>query len=360
MSIISATDRALPLLRALDRRPVEHTPVWLMRQAGRYLPEYRAVRGHHSMLEIIADPALAAEVTLQPLARFPLDAAIIFSDILPPLAAMGVPVEFTTTDGPHIPDPIRRARQIDLLAVPPAAETLAPTLDAIRLVKRELAGRSIALIGFAGAPFTLASYAIEGGTSRAFTTTKRLMYSEPAAWKRLMTKLATLQIDYLKEQAAAGADLVQLFDSWSGLALGRDDYRDYVQPYNRMIFDALASSGITAINFSTGTGGYIEEVAACGGDCIGVDWRLPIDELWQRIGTERSIQGNLDPALLLGPWREIEHHADTILRQAAGRPGHIFNLGHGVLPETSPDVVGRLVDYVHERSAAISAERAPS
>lgn len=336
-------------LRACRGQPTTFTPVWLMRQAGRYLPEYRSLRESHSMLDLITTPELAARITLQPLERFDLDAAIIFSDILPPLSGMGLRIGFDPGSGPVIENPIASNRDVDLLAAPPATETLGPTLDAIRIVASELAPRGIPLVGFSGAPFTLASYAVEGGSSKSFAKTKLLMYREPAAWERLMRKLTTVLADFLIAQAAAGASAVQVFDSWAGVALGREDYVRYAQPHTRRLFAALKNAGVTAINFSTGTAAFIEEVAGAGGDVVGVDWRLPLDEYWKRIGPNRPIQGNLDPAALLAPWRELRPRVDAILDQAAGRPGHVFNLGHGVLPETSLDAVKRLVDHVHER-----------
>lgn len=334
------------LLATLGGGKADRTPIWLMRQAGRYLPEYRRLREHHSILEIIAEPELAARVTLQPIERFDLDAAIIFADILPPLTAMGLEIEFVQGDGPKICAPLERTEDIDRLAVPPAEEAMRSTLDAIGLVVSELSARSLPLIGFAGAPFTLASYAVEGGTSRSFAKTKALMYGEPAAWKRLMTKLTTFQVDYLRAQAAAGAAVLQVFDSWAGLALGREEYREYVAPYNRQLFGALDALGVPVINFSTGTGAFIDLVADVCGSAVGVDWRLPLEEYRTRLGDDRPLQGNLDPAALLAPWREVRYRAELVLRSAVGP--HIFNLGHGVLPQTPPDIVARLVDYVHE------------
>ncbi|MBA3530945.1 MAG: uroporphyrinogen decarboxylase [Ardenticatenales bacterium] len=337
-------------LRAARRLPVDRTPVWLMRQAGRYMEEYQAIRAQHSMLEVIRTPELAAEVTLQPLRAFELDAAIIFADILPPLIGMGLDLDFIKGEGPQINNPLRTTYDIDMLATPPAAQTLGSTLEAIRLVTAELGPRDIPLIGFAGAPFTLASYAIEGGGSRNYERTKAMMYGEPAAWKRLMDKLVTVQADYLLEQAKAGASALQLFDSWAG-ALSKRDYIRYVQPYNTALFKMVARAGVPLINFSTKTSSYIEEVAACGGDVIGVDWQLPLEEVWGRIGYERAIQGNLDPVALLAPWRELRVRIDEVLSGAEGRPGHIFNLGHGILPTTPIENVRRLVDYVHEWGA---------
>jgi uroporphyrinogen decarboxylase len=342
-------------LRACRRQPVDRTPIWLMRQAGRYMAEYREIRARHSMLEVITTPALAAEVTLQPVNAFNLDAAIIFADILPPLITMGLELDFVKGEGPVINNAIHSTRDIDMLGTPPAEATLlANTLEAIRLAVAELAPRHIPLIGFAGAPFTLASYAIEGGGSKSYTRTKALMYGEPAAWRRLMDKLVTVQADYLRGQARAGASALQLFDSWAGLALGKEDYVQYVQPYNAKLFKMLEPAGVPLINFSTGTSAYLPSVAACGGDVVGVDWRMPLDWAWKQIGFERAIQGNLDPVALLAPWPELKFRADRVLEQAGGRPGHIFNLGHGIFPNTPVENVRRLVDYVHERSAELA------
>jgi uroporphyrinogen decarboxylase len=337
-------------LRACHRLPVDCTPIWIMRQAGRYLEEYRAIRAKRSMLEVINTPELAAQVTLQPLDRFDLDAAIIFADILPLLVGMGLDLEFVSGVGPRINNAISEPYDIDLLGTPPAEVTLSGTLEAIRIVSAELAPRDVPLIGFSGAPFTLASYAIEGGGSKTYAKTKTMMYSEPAAWQRLMNKLVTVIADYLLKQAAAGASALQVFDSWAG-ALGAQDYARYVQPYNIALFTALHKANVPVINFSTGTSSYLSEVAACGGDVIGVDWRLPLDLAWEQIGDHRAIQGNLDPISLLAPWRELRPRTDDVLERAAGRQGHIFNLGHGILPNTPVEHVQRLVDYVHERSA---------
>ncbi len=341
-------------LKACRREPVDATPVWFMRQAGRYLPEYRAIRARHTMLEAINTPALAAEITLQPLARFPLDAAIIFSDILLPLIGMGLKLDFVAGEGPQIENPLRAPADIDRLGAPPAEVTVPNTLAAIRLAAAELTPRGIPLIGFAGAPFTLASYAIEGGGSKSYARTKALMYTEPAAWTRLMTKLVTVVGDVLLQQAQAGAAALQVFDSWVG-TLGVEDYVRYVQPHNRQLYQKLAAAGAPVINFSTGAGAYLEEVAACGGDVVGVDWRLPLDRAWEKIGLERAIQGNLEPAALLAPWRELKPRVANILRRAGGRPGHIFNLGHGLLPETPVENVRAVADFVHEQTVRAPA-----
>jgi len=330
---------------------VERTPVWLLRQAGRYMPEYRALREQHSLLELVRTPELAAEVTLQPIDAFGLDAAIVFADILPPLVGMGLELEFVQGDGPRIGNPIGRPRDVDLLAVPPAEETMPGTLEAIRILRRELEPRGVPVIGFAGAPFTLASYAIEGGSSRDFTRTKAFMLSEPAAWRRLLAKLVTVQADYLDAQARAGAQALQVFDSWVGRALGREDYVRSVAPHNRDLFAAIARAGVPTINFSLGTSAYLEDVAACGGDVVGLDWQLPLDVAWGRVGLDRPVQGNLDPTSLLAPWRVLRQRVDDVLDRAAGRPGHVFNVGHGLVPQTPVENVRRLVEHVRERTS---------
>jgi uroporphyrinogen decarboxylase len=347
---LSAEPTAL-FLRACRRLPVERTPVWLLRQAGRYQPEYRAIREKHSLLEVISTPELAAEVTLLPVDSFGLDAAIVFSDILPPLVGMGLELDFVKGDGPRIGNPIATPRDVDLLGAPPAEEAMTGTLEAIRLVRRELESRDVPVIGFAGGPFTLASYAIEGGTSRDFTRTKTFMLSEPAAWKRLLGKLVTVQADYLLAQGAAGAQALQVFDSWAGRALGRDDYLRYVAPHNRELFSKVADAGVPVINFSLGVSAYLSDAAACGGDVVGLDWSLPLDEAWRQVGFERPVQGNLDPAALLAPWRELRFRIDDVLERAAGRPGHVFNVGHGLTPHTPVDSVRRLVEHVRERTS---------
>jgi uroporphyrinogen decarboxylase len=338
-------------LRACRGLRVDRTPVWLLRQAGRYQPEYRALREKHSLLELIRTPELAARVTLLPVDSFGVDAAIVFSDILPPLQGMGLHLEFVKGDGPRIANPIESTRDVDLLGTPPADATMPGTLEAIRIVRRELESRDVPLIGFAGAPFTLASYAIEGGTSKDFTRTKAFMLSEPAAWKRLLGKLVTVQADYLLAQAAAGAQALQVFDSWAGRALGRDDYLRYVAPHNRELFAKVAAAGVPVVNFSLGVTAYLAEAASCGGDVVGLDWTLPLDEAWQRVGFERPVQGNLDPAALLAPWRELSFRIDDVLARAAGRPGHVFNVGHGLTPGTPTDNVRRLVEHVRERTS---------
>jgi uroporphyrinogen decarboxylase len=329
-------------LRACRRQAVDCTPVWLMRQAGRYMPEYRAVREKHALLTICKTPELAAEVTFQPLRRFNLDAAIIFADILLPIEPMGLKLEFAKGEGPVIANPISTGDDVQRLHDFEVKEHLGFVFEAIRLVVRELAERT-PLIGFAGAPFTLAGYMIEGGHSRNFLKTKEFMYRNPEAWHDLLRKISTITSAYLREQVNAGASAVQLFDSWVGI-LSPDDYRNYVFPHSAAI---LKSLNAPTIHFSTGTGGYLEMISHAGGDVIGVDWRIPLDQAWHSF-PDKAIQGNLDPAALLKPKEELKKAIEGILQSAGGRPGHIFNLGHGVYPETPVENVEFLVDVVHE------------
>jgi uroporphyrinogen decarboxylase len=336
-------------LRACRREPTDCTPVWFMRQAGRYMPEYRALRARHSMLELCRTPELALQVTLQPVHALEVDAAILFADILLPLEPMGAPFEFARGEGPVVYHPIRSRADIDALRVFEPAEGLGYVLDAVKLIRRELEGK-IPLIGFAGAPFTLASYLIEGGKSTHFVLTKKLMYTEPEAWHALMTRLAEVTRRYLRAQVEAGAQALQLFDSWVG-ALGAEDYVAFVQPYVKAVLDDVATLGVPVIHFGTGTATLLAHQRDAGGDVIGVDWREPLGAAWARIGHDRAVQGNLDPAVLFAPWPVIESRAAAVLREAAGRPGHVFNLGHGILPETPVDHVKRLAEYVHRASA---------
>ena len=332
----------LLLLKACRGEAVERTPVWIMRQAGRYLPEYRAIRARYTMMEALSDPELAARITLMPIDLLNVDAAIIFADLLPPLIGMGLSLSYEPGQGPVIANPLRTTKQIDQLRVPPAEESVAPMLEAVSMVRSELDGRNLPLIGFAGAPFTLASYAVEGGSTRSFAHTKSLMYAQPAAWDRLMIKMVGVVTDLLQAQARAGAQCLQLFDSWAG-ALSRQDYVRFAQPYTKMILARLGDA-VPVIHFSTGTGAWLSEIAAAGGDVIGVDWRLPLDEAHQAV--RRPVMGNLDPCALLGPWRELRWQADEVLSRMRGRTGYIFNLGHGILPNTPVDSVRRLVDHV--------------
>ena len=335
-------------LRACRREAVDMTPVWFMRQAGRYMPEYRAVREKYSLLEIVAHPEVAVEVTLQPVQALGVDAAILFADILLPLVPMGIQLEFAAGEGPVIHNPIRGAEDVAALRPVVVEESLGNVCETLRILRAELGGKA-ALIGFAGAPFTLASYLIEGGASRNFVKTKRLMYSDPRAWKQLMGKLARVAADYLCAQIEAGAQAVQLFDSWVG-ALAPDDYREYVLPYSGMIFSELRAKGAPAIHFGVGTGSLLPLMMEAGGDVSGVDWQTPLDQARERLGSAVAVQGNLDPAALFAPPAELEKRVERVLEQAGERPGHIFNLGHGILPETPVDNVRRVVDWVHEKT----------
>jgi uroporphyrinogen decarboxylase len=337
-------------LRACRRQPADTTPIWLMRQAGRYMSEYRQLRQSYGILDLIKTPELACEVTMQPINAFDLDAAIIFADILPPLEGMGLSLEFVKGEGPVIHNPVRTPADIDALRTPPPEESLAFTLEAIRLVRRELDGRGLPLIGFSGAPFTLAAYAVEGGSSRNFQHAKGLMMGDPVQWDRLMTKLSQVVGHYLLAQAQAGAQVLQLFDSWVG-ALSPDDYRRLVMPYSQKAIEIARPAGVPIIHFGTNTNGILELIRDAGGDVIGVDWRIDLDAAWERLGSGIAIQGNLDPIALFAPWPELRQRAQTVLDQAGRRPGHIFNLGHGILPQTPVDNVRRLVDFVHEYKA---------
>ncbi len=334
-------------LRACRREPVDTTPVWLMRQAGRYMAEYRALRSRHSILEIIKTPDLACEVTMQPINAFALDAAIIFADILPPLEGMGLKLEFAKGEGPIIHNPVRTEADIRQLRVPAPEEAQSYTLEAIRLVRRELDPRGIPLIGFSGAPFTLASYAVEGGGSRNRVEVKSLMMNRPDLWHLLMEKLAELAGRYLLAQAEAGAQVLQLFDSWVG-ELSPWEYERSVLPYSRRALEIAATSGVPVIHFGTNTGSMLELIHQAGGDVIGVDWRIELAEARRRLGDAVALQGNLDPVALFADWPALRERIDAVLRSAGGRPGYIFNLGHGILQETPVDNVRRLVDYVHE------------
>ncbi len=315
--------QASRFLRACRRQTTDRTPIWLMRQAGRYMPEYRAIRARHSMLEMIQSPQLAAEVTLQPIEAFDLDAAIIFSDILPPLIGMGLKLEFVKGQGPVLENCIESEADVERLATPPAAECMGPTLEAIALVHRELRPRGIPLIGFAGAPFTLACYAIQGGGSRMYEKAKQFMFTDPDSWEVLMNKLVEVVADYLIEQARHGAAALQVFDSWAGVP-ARPDYQRFIQPFNTRLFTALQSTDVPVVNFSTGTSTHLDCVAACGGDVIGVDWRLPLRQAWDAIGERRAIQGNLDPTTLLAPWQELRKHIDQILDRCRWSAGSYF------------------------------------
>jgi uroporphyrinogen decarboxylase len=334
-------------LRACRRQPTEYTPVWLMRQAGRYMKEYMAIRGKHTFLEMCKTPELACEVTLQPIKAFALDAAIIFADILLPLEGMGIKLEFAKNEGPQIKNPVRTKKDIDAVRIINPAQDVPYLIKAIKMVKSELNGK-VPLIGFSGAPFTLASYIIEGEGSRNYIHTKSLMYSDPGAWKAFMEKIAEILTVYLKAQIEAGAEAVQLFDSWVG-CLGPDDYREFVLPYTKKVIDSVKNT-VPVVNFSTGTGTYLDLVKQAGGDVIGVDWRVRLDDAWKTIGPDRAIQGNLDPVVLFAPVQEIRKRVKELLDMAGGKPGHIFNLGHGIIVGTPVDSVRALIDSVHEFS----------
>ena len=339
-----------PFLKACRGEKTDYTPIWLMRQAGRYMEVYRNIRSKYTMLETVNNPELAAEITLQPIRAFDIDAAIIFSDILPPLVGMGFDLEFVKQVGPKIHNPARTEKDIDALRILPPEETMAGTLDGIKIATKELSPRNIPLIGFAGAPFTLASYAVEGGGSKTYLNTKTLMFQRPDLWHKLMEKLTRVQADYLLAQAEAGASVLQVFDSWVGAALNAEEFRTFVKPYNTKLIEWIRPAGKPIINFCKGTGLYMRDVAECGGDVIGIDWHQQLDTAWETVGSQFAVQGNLDPALLLAPWEVLKTHVDKVLEQAAGRPGHIFNLGHGLFPTTDEDQVRRLVDYVHEKT----------
>ena len=310
------------------------------------MSEYRALRERYSLLELCRTPDLATEVTLQPVRRIEVDAAILFSDLLLPLEPLGISFDFVRGEGPAIQNPITSEADIDRLRSFDPREALAHVLEAIRLVQRELSGR-IPLIGFAGAPFTLASYAIEGGHSANFAKTKALMYGHPAAWHRLCERLSSMTSDYLAAQIEAGVDAVQVFDSWVG-ALNTRDYHEFILPHTQRIFEQLGRFDVPTIHFGVGTGAILGDLRDAGGHVIGADWRTPLDEAWQRIGFDRAIQGNLDPTVLLGPLDRALAATDDVLTRADGRPGHIFNLGHGILPPTPLDHVQAVARYVHQ------------
>ncbi|MGZ8618377.1 MAG: uroporphyrinogen decarboxylase [Actinomycetota bacterium] len=333
-------------LRACRLQPVDRTPVWFMRQAGRYLPEYRELRGDRDILETCRHPDQVVEITLQPLRRIELDAAILFSDIMVPLAAVGIDVRIEPGRGPVVDTPVRDDGDVARLRPLQPEQDVPEVLEAIRLLRAEL---SVPLIGFAGAPFTLASYLIEGEPSRTHERTKALMASDPMTWDALMRALVGIVVPHLRAQVEAGAQALQVFDSWVG-ALDRDDYRRRVQPHMSHVFGERADLGVPLIHFGVGTGELLRHLSESGGDVIGLDWRVPIDEGWDRVGHDRGVQGNLDPTCLLAPWETVERKAIEVLRRAGGRDGHIFNLGHGVLPSTDPSTLARLAELVHSET----------
>jgi uroporphyrinogen decarboxylase len=335
------------LLRAFRREPVDRTPVWFMRQAGRYLPEYRALRQERDVLEMCRVPELAAEATLQPLRRMDVDAAILFSDIMVPVAATGIHVSIHSGVGPIVAEPVRSAADLQRLRDLEPETDVPFVIETIRLLRKEL---SVPLIGFAGAPFTLASYLIEGGPSRTHERTKALMLSEPRIWEGLMDRLQRSVLAYLAAQVEAGVQAVQVFDSWVG-ALSPLDYERSILPTMERLFQGIAGLGVPSVHFGLGTGELMPMMRLAGGDVIGVDWRVPLDAAWDRIGQDAGIQGNLDPVVCLAPWPVVEERVIDVLRRAGARPGHVFNLGHGVLPGTPVQTLQRVVDLVHERTA---------
>ncbi len=337
-------------MRACLCHPVPHTPVWFMRQAGRSLPEYRAARGAGSILEAIADPALAAELTLQPVRRYGVDGAVLFSDIVVPLHAVGFGVDVEPGRGPVVAQPVRSMADIRRLR-PFEPDDDAPYVgEAARLVVRELGGR-VPLIGFAGAPFTVASYLVEGGPSRTFAKVKSLMHGNRAAWDELVDRLAGMAIASLAAQVRAGATVVQVFDSWAG-SLSPDEYARFALPATARVLAAVAELGVPSILFGVGTGELLGLMASAGPQMVGIDWRVPLDEARRRVGVGRAVQGNLDPAVCLAPWEVVATEARTVLARAGTAPGHVFNLGHGVLPETDPGVLSALVELVHAEGRA--------
>lgn len=333
-------------LKACRGEPVDRTPVWFMRQAGRYMKAYRDLKEKYTFLELCKNPELATEVTLQPLDVLGVDAAIIFADILLPLEPMGTGLEFIAGDGPSIPRPVRTHQEMEALKPVDVDRQLGFVGDAIRMVRSEISGK-IPLVGFAAAPFTLCSYMVEGGKSRDFTLTKVMMYEAPETWQGLMDKVVRVLADYMKMQVAAGAQALQVFDSWVG-CLGPADYEKYILPYTRRLFKELETTGVPVINFSTGTSTMLPLVRQAGGNVMSFDWRIELDDAWRQIGHQTPVQGNLDPNLLFASLPVIRERVHDVMRRAAGRPGHIFNLGHGILQHTPVDHVKAVVDMVHE------------
>ncbi len=333
-------------LRACRREPVDTTPVWFMRQAGRYMAEYRALREKHSMMELCLTPELAVEVTLQPLRALPVDAAIVFADLLLPLTPMGAPFDFLAGEGPVVATPIRTAADITALRLIEPREDLANVLETVRLLRRELDGKT-PLIGFAGAPFTLASYLIEGGKSSHFIETKKMMFGAPEQWHALAGKLAEVVLRFLLAQIEAGAQAVQLFDSWIG-AISPEDYATFVTPHVSHVLNGLAATGVPVIHFGTGTGQLLELQRDAGGTVIGVDWRTPLSSAIERLGSSVAVQGNLDPIALFAPGPQLDARVERVVAAGRKASGHIFNLGHGILPKVDPGVVRHVAELVHE------------
>ena len=335
-------------VRAAKAQPTERTPVWFMRQAGRYMAEYRAIRKQYSLIEICKHPKVAAQVTIEAAEILKVDAAIIFADLLLPLEVMGLNFQFTAGEGPQIEKPLRCEQDIAALRTDRAAE-LGYVSEAVKLVVKHF-GEKLPVIGFCGAPFTLASYMIEGGGSRNYIHTKKIMYSAPRAWNELMSKLVAVTAEYSIEQVRAGADVIQIFDSWVG-CLSVEDYRGYVLPHATTLVKRIQKSGVPVIYFGTDSATLLPSMKETGADVIGIDWRIPLDAGWQSMGFRDAVQGNLDPVLLFADWKELQSRAEDILRRAGSRPGHIFNLGHGILPETPVENVKALCEYVREHSA---------
>ena len=346
--MLSEKNLQYPFLMACRREPTEYTPIWLMRQAGRYMKEYRSLRRRYSFLQMCKTPDLAAQVTLLPIEAFKLDAAIIFSDILIPLEPMGIELEFRKKEGPVIHHPIRETKQANRLRMIEPEEDLPFLMEAIRIVLRELKGR-VPLIGFSGAPFTLASYVIEGGHSANYLLTKSMMYRNRPFWDSLMEKISEMVIRYLNAQVRVGAQALQLFDSWVG-CLSPGDYEEYVLPFSKKVIQGI-DRGVPLIHFATSSSALLRKMKAAGGDVIGVDWRINLGEAWERLGYDVAIQGNLDPAILVSSPERVEKEVKRIIDEAGGRPGHIFNLGHGILPNTPVENVAALVNLVHEYSS---------
>ncbi|MGH8980606.1 MAG: uroporphyrinogen decarboxylase [Acidimicrobiales bacterium] len=349
MAVVTATPDEHLLLRACRRLPVERTPVWFMRQAGRSLPEYRAARGGGSILDAIADPELAAELTLQPVRRYGVDAAILFSDIVVPVHAVGFGVDVEPGRGPVVADPFTSSADLARLGEFSSADHAPYVGEAARLVVEELAG-TVPLIGFAGAPFTVASYLVEGGPSRTFAKVKSLMHADPSLWDELADRLADMATSFLTAQVRAGATVVQLFDSWAG-CLSPAEYARFAQPATRRVVERVGALGVPVVVFGVGTGELLGLMAATGAQVVGVDWRVPLDEARRRVGPGVAVQGNLDPTLCLAGWETAAAGARAVLAEAGRTPGHIFNLGHGVLPETDPAILSALVELVHTESA---------
>jgi uroporphyrinogen decarboxylase len=340
-------------IRAAKAQPTERTPIWLMRQAGRYMAEYRAVRKQYSLIEICKKPEVAAQVTIEAAEILKVDSAIIFADLLLPLEVMGLPFHFAAGEGPRIEKPVRTPEDIAALRTD-RADDLGYVAEAIKLVVKHF-GDKLPVIGFCGAPFTLASYMIEGGGSRNYIFTKKMMYSAPAAWNELMKKLVAVTSEYSAEQVRAGADTIQIFDSWVG-CLSVEDYRRYALPHVKELVKRLQETGVPVIYFGTDSSTLLPSMQESGAEVIGLDWRIPLETGWKSLGLKGAVQGNLDPVLLFADWKELKSRATDVLRQAAGRPGHIFNLGHGILPETPVDNVIALCEFVREHSAEFKTE----